>query len=167
MIIALMSQLSEPSKNGFNGLKQCINHEKNKDKYKNIINNMKKDVPGKMIKYAYSQPNDIASSADSITKNETLNRTVIILFWNEKNINGLGFQPFETCFHKNCFSTRDKSLLHDPKYIVDAIIFYGGIDSQDDLKEMKQFKESKDLVEQRNRGIKPQVVLFMVVRLCI
>ena len=82
MIFALMSQLSEPSKNGFNGLKQCINYEKNKDKYKNIISNMKKDVPGKMVKYANSQPkfqNVITSSADSITKNETLNRTVIIL----------------------------------------------------------------------------------------
>ena len=170
IIFALVSQLSEPSQNDFKGLKQCLNYENNKNKYKNLINiNMEKEKEnhGHMVK----GQNVISSSADddSNTKNKTLKRMVIILFWNkywnEGIMDGLGFQPFETCFHKNCFSSREKSLLYDPKYAVDAIVFYGGKDSPDDLKEMKQFKESEDLVEQNNQGIKPQVVLFMAVRL--
>ena len=99
---------------------------------------------------------------------KTLNRTITILFWNkywiDGMIDGLGFQPFQTCLHKNCLLTRDKSLLNNPKYIIDAIIFYGGKDTVDDLTEMKQFKESEDLVQQMNQGIKPKLVLFMAVR---
>ena len=98
-----------------------------------------------------------------------LNGTIIILFWNKPGndgiMDGLGFQPFQTCLHKNCLSTRDKSLLHNPKHIIDAIVFYGGKDQFiDDLNEMKQFKESKELVQQMNKGIKPKMVLFIVVR---
>ena len=33
-----------------------------------------------------------------------------------------------------------------------------------DLTEMKQFKESDNLVQQMNQGIKPKLVLFMPVR---
>ena len=97
-----------------------------------------------------------------------LNGTIIILIWNKPGndgiMDGLGFQPFQTCLHKNCLSTRDKSLLHNPKHIIDAIVFYGGKDQFiDDLNEMKQFKESKELVQQMNQGIKPKIVLFIAV----
>ena len=104
---------------------------------------------------------------------KTLNHTITILFWNklvDGMIDGLGFQPFQTCLHKNCLSTRDKSLLNNPKYIIDAIVIYGGakgsMQKQDkkDLTEMKQFKESDNLVQQMNQGIKPKLVLFMPVR---
>ena len=55
--------------------------------------------------------------------------------------------------------------MHNPKHIIDAIVFYGGKDQFiDDLNEMKQFKESKELVQQMNKGIKPKMVLFIVVR---
>ena len=108
---------------------------------------------------------------DSIKQQQgkKLNRTIIILFWNKPGNDGImdgpGFQPFQTCLHKNCLSTRDKSLLHNPKHIIDAIVFYGGKDQFiDDLNEMKQFKESKELVQQMNQGIKPKIVLFIAVR---
>ena len=52
IIFALVSQLSfEPSKNDFKGLKQCLNYENNKNKYKNLINiNMEKENHGHMVK---------------------------------------------------------------------------------------------------------------------
>ena len=106
---------------------------------------------------------------DSMKQGKKLNHTITILFWNKNGNDGImdgqGFQPFQTCLHKNCLSTRDKSLLHNPKHIIDAIVFYGGKDQFiDDLNEMKQFKESKELVQQMNKGIKPKMVLFIVVR---
>ena len=108
---------------------------------------------------------------DSIKQQQgkKLNRTIIILFWNKPGNDGImdgpGFQPFQTCLHKNCLSTRDKSLLNNPKYIIDAIVFYGGKDRfMEDLNKMKQFKESKKLVQQMNQGIKPKIVLFIAVR---
>ena len=36
--------------------------------------------------------------------------------------------------------------------------------NQKDLTEIKQFKESDALVQQMNQGIKPKLVLFIVVR---
>ena len=109
---------------------------------------------------------------DSMKQGKKLNHTITILFWNKNGNDGImdgqGFQPFQTCLHKNCLSTRDKSLLHNPKHIIDAIVFYGGKDQFiDDLNEMKQFKESKELVQQMNQGIKPKMVLFIVVRIQI
>ena len=106
---------------------------------------------------------------DSMKQGKKLNRTIIILFWNKPGNDGImdgpGFQPFQTCLHKNCLSTRDKSLLNNPKYIIDAIVFYGGKDRfMEDLNKMKQFKESKKLVQQMNQGIKPKIVLFIAVR---
>ena len=97
-----------------------------------------------------------------------LNRTIIILFWNKPGndgiMDGLGFQPFQTCLHKNCLSTRDKSLLNNPKYIIDAIVFYGDKNKKV-ITELKKFKESDELVKQMNQGIKPKLVLFMPVSL--
>ena len=97
-----------------------------------------------------------------------LNPTVIILFWNKPGNDGImdepGFQPFQTCLYKNCLSTRDKSLLYNPKYLIDAIIFYGDKDKKV-ITELKKFKESDDLIKQMNQGIKPKLVLFMAVSL--
>ena len=121
--------------------------------------------------YGKYKDNSVSRNMDRHSKSQlgkTLNRTRTILFWNkywnDGIMDGLGFQPFQTCLHKNCLSTRDKSLLNNPKYIIDAIIFYGGKDTVDDLTEMKQFKESEDLVQQMNQGIMPKLVLFMAVR---
>ena len=103
-------------------------------------------------------------------KNGKLNRDRVILFWNTFygdgwfNI-GRKYEPFQTCPHKNCFTTRDRSLLTNPNFIVDAVVFFGVQCPQDDLRKMKQFKESEEIIQQKNAGIKPKIVLFMTVRL--
>ena len=57
-----------------------------------------------------------------------------------------------------------------PDPSLDAIVFYGGAkgslqkQNQIDLTEMKQFKESNNIIEQMNQGIKPKIILFMPVR---
>ena len=113
------------------------------------------------------------NEAKICTVGKKLNHTITILFWNklvDGMIDGLGFEPFQTCLHKRCISTRDKSFLNNSKHIIDAIVFYGGakgsMQKQNilDLNEMKQFKESDDLIEQMNQGIKPKIILFMPVR---
>ena len=127
--------------------------------------------------YGKYKDNSVSRNMDRHSKSQlgkTLNRTRTILFWNkywnDGIMDGLGFQPFQTCLHKNCLSTRDKSLLNNPKYIIDAIVFYGGgkgsveKQNQKDLTEIKQFKESDALVQQMNQGIKPKLVLSIVVR---
>ena len=107
------------------------------------------------------------------TVGKKLNPTITILFWNklvDGMIDGLGFEPFQTCLHKSCISIRDKSLLNNSKHTIDAIVFYGGAkgslqkQNQIDLTEMKQFKESNNIIEQMNQGIKPKIILFMPVR---
>ena len=160
IIFTFLSQTSESKQNNFERLKQTLNEVRfcteDYGKYKDNANNRCMD------KHSKSQ------------LGKTLNRTITILFWNkywiDGMIDGLGFQPFQTCLHKNCLSTRDKSLLNNPKYIIDAIVFYGGgkgsveKQNQKDLTEIKQFKESDALVQQMNQGIKPKLVLFIVVR---
>ena len=99
----------------------------------------------------------------------SINRTRIILFWNTYWVDGWfhigkGYEPFQTCLHKNCYTTRKKSVLYDPNYIVDGIVFNGVKCPANDLKKMRQFKESEKLVYQRNQGIKPKIIFFMNVR---
>ena len=99
----------------------------------------------------------------------SFNRTRIILFWNTYWEDGwfhIGkeYEPFQTCLHKNCYTTRKKSVLYDPNYIVDGIVFNGVKCPANDLKKMRQFKESEKLVHQRNQGIKPKIIFFMNVR---
>ena len=160
IIFTFLSQTAESNQDNFERLKQTLNElrfcTEDYGKYKDNANNRCMD------KHSKSQ------------LGKTLNRTITILFWNKYWIDGimdgLGFQPFQTCLHKNCLSTRDKSLLNNPKYIIDAIVFYGGgkgsveKQNQKDLTEIKQFKESDALVQQMNQGIKPKLVLFIVVR---
>ena len=160
IIFTFLSQTAESNQDNFERLKQTLNElrfcTEDYGKYKDNANNRCMD------KHSKSQ------------LGKTLNRTITILFWNkywiDGMIDGLGFQPFQTCLHKNCLSTRDKSLLNNPKYIIDAIVFYGGgkgsveKQNQKDLTEIKQFKESDALVQQMNQGIKPKLVLFIVVR---
>ena len=160
IIFTFLSQTTESNQNNFERLKQTLNElrfcTEDYGKYKDNANNRCMD------KHSKTQ------------LGKTLNRTITILFWNkywiDGMIDGLGFQPFQTCLHKNCLSTRDKSLLNNPKYIIDAIVFYGGgkgsveKQNQKDLTEIKQFKESDALVQQMNQGIKPKLVLLIVVR---
>ena len=98
---------------------------------------------------------------------KTLNRNITILLWNKPGsdgiIDGLGYQPFQTCFTKNCISTRDKSLLINPKFIIDGIVFYSD-KNKNVFTEMKHLIESDDLIQQMNQGVKPKLVLFMAVR---
>ena len=99
----------------------------------------------------------------------SINRTRIILFWNKYWGDGWfhigkGYEPFQTCLHKNCYSTKNRSVLYDPNYIVDGIVFYRIQCPMDDLKKIRQFKESEKLVEQKNQGIKPKLIFFDNVR---
>ena len=58
------------------------------------------------------------------TVGKKLNPTITILFWNklvDGMIDGLGFEPFQTCLHKSFISTREKSLLNNSKHTIDAI----------------------------------------------
>ena len=97
------------------------------------------------------------------------NRTRIILFWNKYWGDGWfhigkGYEPFETCLQKNCYTTRKRSVLYDPNYIVDGIVFYAVECPANDLKKMRQFKESAELVYKKNHGIRPKIIFFMNVR---
>ena len=99
----------------------------------------------------------------------SINRTRIILFWNKYWGDGWfhigkGYEPFQTCLHKNCYSTKNRSVLYDPNYIVDGIVFYRIQCPMDDLKKIRQFKESEKLVGQKNQGIKPKLIFFDNVR---
>ena len=96
------------------------------------------------------------------------NQTKIILFWKKSLSDGImdgsGYQPFESCFHKSCYITRNISLLDDPNYGVDGIIFIGAQRNLDDLEKIKTFKQSDELIQQYNKGIQPRIILFMMVR---
>ena len=99
----------------------------------------------------------------------SINRTRIILFWNKYWGDGWfhigkGYEPFQDCLQKNCYTTRKRSVLYDPNYIVDGIVFYAVDCPSNDLKKMRQFKESEKLVLQNNHGIKPKIIFFMNVR---
>ena len=76
---------------------------------------------------------------------------------------GKGYEPFEHCYNKNCFTTRDRSLLYNPKYIVNAIVFHGVDIPINEFKEIHKFKMNQDLVMHKNSGIIPKIVLFMLV----
>ena len=125
-----------------------------------------------LIHFWYNQRSESEEKSQIITilsGNETLNRTRIILFWNTFWEDGWfhigkGYQPFQNCHHKNCYTTRNRALLYDPNYIIDAIVFYGVACSTYDLKKMRQFKKSKKLVHQKNQGIRPKIILLMNVR---
>ena len=101
----------------------------------------------------------------------SINRTRIILFWNTYWEDGYygyhigkGYEPFQNCLQKNCYTTRKRSVLYDSNYIVDGIVFYAVDCPSNDLKNMRQFKESEKLVLQNNHGIKPKIIFFMNVR---
>ena len=79
---------------------------------------------------------------------------------------GLTSTAFKNCFNKNCYTTKNRSLLYDPKKIVNAIVFFGiGIPRNDnEFKKIKQFKMNQQLVKEKNGGIIPKIVLYMRVK---
>ena len=96
------------------------------------------------------------------------NRDMIILFWNKFWVHewfniGKGSLPYKKCLNQNCFNTRNRSLLHDPHIIVDAIIFHGVQIPLKDFEEIRKFRDNLHLVQMKNQGIKPKIVLFLVV----
>ena len=161
IILTFLSQTSESSdQNNFEMLQQTLNKARfcteDNGRYKD--NSISGDINSN------SQTKAIKTK---VVLGKTLNRTITILlwkFWDDGIMDGAGFQPFQTCLYKNCLSTRDKSLLYNPKYIIDAIIFYGDKNKKV-ITELKKFKESDDLIKQMNQGIKPKLVLFMAVSL--
>ena len=89
-----------------------------------------------------------------------------ILFWNSYWIweyfdMGKGNEGFKDCpNNNNCFTTRNRSLLYDPNYIVDAVVFHG---VNVPLNELSSLKVGKNQLLRLNKGIKPLIVLFMLV----
>ena len=98
-----------------------------------------------------------------------MNGKKVILLWDlhiddSWSTIGIGAQPFKKCFHKECFSSRDRSLLYNPNIAVDAIIFHGvGLGSGEEFQKIRQFKESQILLKTKNKGIQPKFVLYMMV----
>ena len=98
-----------------------------------------------------------------------------ILFWNgdawfkaQTNIGqGFeeGFKTFRSCSHTNCFITKNNSMLNDPYYIIDAIVLQGDAIQIDELRKLKELKQNRKLLKERNRGIIPKIVLFN--RVCL
>ena len=100
----------------------------------------------------------------------SINRTRIILFWNKYWGDGWfkigeGKIPFKSCAKKNCLTTRNRTLLYDPEYVIDAIVFHGGDGSiiSQEFQEIKDYKNSSELVEQKNRGIIPKIIFYTMV----
>ena len=90
-----------------------------------------------------------------------------ILFWNNYWSDGWfkigeGKIPFKSCTKKNCLTTRNRTLLYDPEYVIDAILFHYKIIVQE-FQEIKDYKKSSELVEQKNKGIIPKIILYTMV----
>ena len=93
-----------------------------------------------------------------------------ILFWNKYWRDGWfkigeGKIPFKSCTKKNCLTTRNRTLLYDPEYVIDAVLFHGGDGSikKREFQEIKDFKNDRKLVEQNNKGIIPKIILYTMV----
>ena len=93
-----------------------------------------------------------------------------ILFWNKYWGDGWfkigeGKIPFKSCAKKNCLTTRNRTLLYDPEYVIDAILFHGADGSiiVQEFQEIKDYKNSSKLVEQKNKGIIPKIILYNMV----
>ena len=76
-----------------------------------------------------------------------------------------GFNTFRTCSHTNCFITKNNSMLDDPNYIIDAVVLQGDAIQINELRKLKELKQNRKLLKQRNRGIIPKIVLFN--RVCL
>ena len=83
-----------------------------------------------------------------------------ILFWNEDEWFDKG-QSFQTCSHTNCFITKNNSMLDDPNYIINAVVFRGEKIPINVLRKLKELKHNTELAKQNNRRIIPKIVLFM------
>ena len=91
-----------------------------------------------------------------------------ILFWNNYWSDGWfkigeGKIPFKSCSKKNCLTTRNRTLLYDPEYVIDAILFHACSIIVPEFQEIKDYKNSSELVEQKNKGIIPKIILYTMV----
>ena len=91
-----------------------------------------------------------------------------ILFWNKYWRDGWfkigeGKIPFKSCTKKNCLTTRNRTLLYDPEYVIDAILFHACSIIVQEFQEIKDYKNSSELVEQKNKGIIPKIILYTMV----
>ena len=104
----------------------------------------------------------------STSRNNTIPK--IILFWNSYwhwhyFDMGHGNEGFKNCPNeKNCITTRNRSHLYDPNFIVKAIVFHGVGVSLDELNSLKLQKLNNQL-KKWNHGVDPLIVLFMLVSL--
>ena len=104
----------------------------------------------------------------SASRNNTIPK--IILFWNSYwhwhyFDMGHGNEGFKNCPNeKNCITTRNRSHLYDPNFIVKAIVFHGVGVSLDELNSLKMQKLNNQL-KKWNHGVDPLIVLFMLVSL--
>ena len=55
--------------------------------------------------------------------------------------------------------------MYDPEYVIDAVIFHGGDGSiiAKEFQEIKDYKNDSELVEQKNKGIIPKIILYTMV----
>ena len=56
-------------------------------------------------------------------------------------------------------------MLDDPNYIIDAVVLQGDAIQINELRKLKELKQNRKLLKQRNRGIIPKIVLFN--RVCL
>ena len=56
-------------------------------------------------------------------------------------------------------------MLNDPYYIIDAIVLQGDAIQIDELRKLKELKQNRKLLKERNRGIIAKIVLFN--RVCL
>ena len=98
------------------------------------------------------------------TPNERNRRTILFWnsYWNSEYFDmGKGNKQFKDCPNqKNCYTTKNQTLLYDPNYIVDAVVFHGVSAPLDVLQSLKI---GKNQLIRLNKGIKPLIVLFMMV----
>ena len=119
IILTFFSQTSESNQNNFEILQQTLSKARfcTEDNGQHKDNSISSDIDS----------NSQTKAIKTVLSHKELNLTITILlwnkWWNDGIIDGSGFQPFQTCLYKNCLSTRDKSLLYNPKYIIDAIVF--------------------------------------------
>lgn len=104
----------------------------------------------------------------SYNKTVSARKTILFWnsFWNSKYFEmGMGNEKFKSCPNfNNCYTTRKKSELNNPKFIIDAVVFHG-VFSKNDIPAIQKLKKNRQSLKKLNQGIDPLFVLFMRVRI--